>query len=78
MSDTVVKARNQRVDVYNYMLEKGSITQLEAYRNFPAAITRLSAVIFDLKKDGHNITSEWEDGKNCYGKTHYKRYFLND
>ena len=59
--------RNQRTDVLNYLREHGSITQLEAYYKFPAPITRLSAVIYDLRKKGHNIISEDLTGANCYG-----------
>lgn len=68
--------RNQRADVLAYIIKHGSITQLEAYREFPAPITRLSAVIFDLKKDGHIIDSEWCKTKNCYGKIEFKKYKL--
>lgn len=39
--------------------------------------TRLAATIFQLKKDGHNITSKIEHGKNKFGdKISYSRYFL--
>ena len=68
--------RNQRKDVLAYMQKHGSITQLDAYRRFPAPITRLSAVIYDLRKAGNVIDSSWEHGSNCYGKTHFKRYKL--
>lgn len=70
-------SRNQRDDVLAYLKEHGSITQLDAYRDFPAPITRLSAVIFDLRKAGSNITSEWCKSKNCYGKIKFKKYILN-
>ena len=59
--------RNQREDVLEYLREHGSITQLEAYKRFPAPITRLSAVIYDLRKKGYNIVSEELTGANCYG-----------
>lgn len=70
--------RNQRHDVLNYLKEHGSITQLEAYHKFPAPITRLSAVIFDLKKLGHNIVTESVTGKNCYGTYTCARYELKE
>jgi|TARA_R110000782_G_scaffold65140_1_gene132659 hypothetical protein len=39
--------------------------------------TRLSATIFQLKKDGYNITSKTEKSKNKFGDTiSYSRYFL--
>lgn len=68
--------RNQRADVLEFMQKHGSITQLDAYRRFPAPITRLSAVIYDLRKAGHVIEGEWESSKNCYGPTQFKRYKL--
>lgn len=73
-----VKMRNQHKDVFAYLKTHGSITQLEAYRNFPAPITRLSAIIFDLRKAGHNIDSEWCKTQNCYGKTRFKKYTLRE
>ena len=72
----IEKVRNQRSDVLDYLKAHGSITQLEAYRQFPAPITRLSAVIFDLKKLGYNIETEDIVGKNCYGTYVCARYVL--
>lgn len=40
-------------------LQKRSITSFEAYRKYK--ITRLSAIIFMLKEDGHNIRSEFKN-----------------
>lgn len=72
-----LKHRNQRNDVLSYLQEYGSITQLEAYRCFPAPITRLSAVIFDLnKRPDVEIVGYWEEKNNCYGTVRYKRYKL--
>lgn len=40
-------------------------------------IGRLSGRIFDLKKDGWNITFEWKNCTTRYGKkSHYKVYKL--
>lgn len=56
------------------MQQYGSITSLEAFRDL--GITRLSGVIFDLRKD-YNIASKTEKGKNRYGEsTSYNRYYL--
>jgi len=61
--------------VLQYMHDYGSITTLDAFRDL--GITRLSAVIFELKKKGFNIDSSTEFGKNRYGeKTHFSKYFL--
>lgn len=64
----------QTTRVLNYMQQYGSITSLEAFRDL--GITRLSAVIFDLRKD-YNIASKTEKSKNSYGEnTSYSRYYL--
>ena len=66
----------QRSRVLRYMREYGSITSLEAFRDL--GITRLSRVIFDLRKD-HAIGSTTESSRNRYGeKTSYSRYYLAD
>ena len=66
----------QRSRVLMYMREYGSITSLEAFRDL--GITRLSGVIFDLRKD-HAIGSTTESSRNRYGeKTSYSRYYLAD
>ena len=57
------KAQNR---VFNFMLDFGSITSLEAFTELGE--TRLSAVIFELKKKGVNITSERLEVKNRYGE----------
>ena len=63
--------------VLQYLQEAGSITSLDAIREFGA--TRLSAIIFNLKKDGYIIRTESETSKNRWGdKVTYARYFLED
>ena len=47
-------ARNDAV--LDYMLKHGSITSMEAFQEL--GNTRLSASIFELKKDGHAIARE--------------------
>ncbi len=54
---------------------KEGITSEDAYLMF--GITRLSAIIFDLREQGLNIDTLDEKGKNRYGdKTRYGRYIL--
>lgn len=66
----------QRSRVLVYMRKHGSITSLEAFRDL--GITRLSGVIFDLRKH-HAIGSTTESSRNRYGeKTSYSRYYLAD
>jgi len=66
--------RNQRKDVLEYLQKNGSITQIEAYREFEAPITRLAAVIHDLRKQGHDIETQDCATKNCYGTKVYAMY----
>lgn len=69
------KAR-QRDMILRYMKEEGSITPLDAIREF--GCLRLGARIWDLKNiDGIRIKAEMETHKNRYGKTvSYARYSL--
>ncbi len=68
--------RNQQLDVLEYLRTHGSITQMEAYRVFPAPITRLAVAICELRKAGYIIETVDCIGKNCYGTTRYARYEL--
>ena len=61
--------------VLEYMQKFGSITTLEAFRDL--GITRLSAKIYDLKKQGHVIVDEMIKVKNRFGEEGYvKKYML--
>ena len=61
--------------IYNYMMENGSITSLDAVREF--GCLRLSARIKDLREMGINIISDRETSKNRYGRSvSYARYSL--
>ena len=63
--------------ILKYMTECGSITPVEAMREF--SCMRLSARIYDLQKAGHRITRKIEHGRNRYGEqTSYARYMLED
>lgn len=65
-----MKAMTQRQMVLNHLLEKGSITSWEAITMFHA--TRLSGIIFELKKKGYPIRSTMETN----GDKRYARYTL--
>ena len=66
----------QQTRVLRYMQDYGSITSLEAFRDL--GITRLSGVIFDLRKT-HVIKLKTESSRNRYGeKTSYSRYYIAD
>lgn len=63
----------QNEKILHYMRKHGSITAREAMLELE--IYRLGARIWDLRHDGHHITSTFETSKN--GK-HYKRYRLKE
>lgn len=68
---------NQEQRILNYMRDFGSITALDAMREF--GIMRLASRISDLKHRGYNITREFEKGVNRYGEqTKYARYSLKE
>ncbi len=65
----------QTEQVLRHLQDYGSITPVEAMAEY--GIMRLGARIWDLKRQGHNITSERETGVNRYNeKTHYAKYYL--
>lgn len=57
--------------VKNHLLTKGNITSWEAIQKYNA--TRLSAIIFNLKRNGMDITTTPE----TRGKSRFVRYHLN-
>ena len=64
---------SQKNMVLDYITEFGSITSLDAFRDL--GITRLSAIVFRLKDEGHDINKAIEIGKNRFGnRTRYARY----
>lgn len=64
---------SQKKMVLDYIREFGSITPLDAFKDL--GVTRLAAVIFELKEDGHDIHKEREHALNRYGQNvRYARY----
>lgn len=64
---------SQKSMVLDYMEEFGSITPIDAFRDL--GITRLSAIVLNLKEEGHDIDKVIETGKNRFGnRTRYARY----
>lgn len=60
--------------ILDYLRKHGSITSMEA---FNMGATRLSAIIFTLRRKGFDIETVYMDGTNRYGRaTRYGRYFL--
>lgn len=65
--------KTQCDEIIAYMVEHGSITQLEA--NEHIGCTRLPGRIYDLIHRGHKIKKTMEGSKNRHGKmTYYARY----
>ena len=68
-------AMTQCERILRHLKDYGSITPVEALREY--SCMRLGARIHDLKKQGHDITSEIVKGENRYGEaTHFARYTL--
>lgn len=58
-----------------HLQDYGSITSWEAIEEYGA--TRLSAIIYNLRKAGYPITMKLKPTKNRYGETiHYGKYTL--
>ena len=61
--------------VLQYIVQFGSISSMEAFRDL--GVTRLSAVIFCLKKKGHKLKATTEHCKNRFGRdVYFARYTL--
>lgn len=56
---------NKTTEVLRHLREHGSITSMEAIELFGA--TRLSAIIFNLRKNGHDIVTIDKTGTDRYG-----------
>lgn len=69
--------KTQTEDVLQYMKDNGSISSMDAFREFGA--TRLSAIIFSLRKRGYDIETETWVRTNRYGrKIEFAKYILHD
>lgn len=60
MEEIKLTQREQRV--FDYMMQFGAITSLEAFVDLGE--TRLSGCIFQLKKKGVNISTQFKDVQN--------------
>lgn len=61
--------------VLQFLQDFGSITSWQAIQEFGA--TRLSAIIFNLKKKGYVFSDERVDFTDRYGyPSHFKKYIL--
>lgn len=67
----------QKEVVYNHLVDKGSISTMECYKKYN--ITDLQHAIYELRKDGMNISDKWEKPKRQMGWARkYKRYYLEN
>ena len=64
---------NQRQQVLQHLKQGRSITNFDAFNLY--GITRLGAVIHDLRKSGHQIQDMSEPNRNSKGQHHC--YFMN-
>ena len=59
--------------ILNHLEKYGKITSWEAIMDY--GVTRISAIIFNLRRDGHNIISETIKTTNRFGEpTHFANY----
>ena len=66
---------NKHQLVKQHLLEHGSITSWEAIQQYGA--TRLSAIIFNLRKQGYDIRTIMREETDRYGNTcQYANYVL--
>lgn len=66
---------SQNKRILAHLMTKGSITPMEAISEY--GITRLSARIWDLRRDGIGIGMVMEKGVNRWGgKVEFAKYFL--
>lgn len=67
--------KNQEDMIYEHLKAYGSITSWEAIKEY--GCTRLSAKIYNLRKQGYKIISETETATNRFGKkVNYAKYIL--
>ena len=71
------KKINKTQLVLNHLEKHGAITSLEAIELYSA--TRLSSIIYNLRKRGHDIVTEKIPFTDKYGtKSNYGKYILSD
>lgn len=67
--------KGSKVRVVEYMKNNVGITSMQAFEKY--GITRLAAVIFDLRELGYDIDTVMVEGQNRYGETtRYAKYVL--
>lgn len=70
-----IKLSKAQQRVFDYMVKFGSITTLQAFVDLGES--RLSAMVFELKKKGVNISGERIEVKNRFGEKRWvKKYMI--
>lgn len=70
-----MKRMTQKDRVLKHLQDFGSMSSWEGFTDY--GITRLSAVVYQLRSEGINIISETVHTINRYGNpTHYSKYSL--
>lgn len=73
-TEVVLNTTQQRV--FDYLLQFGSITSLQAFTDLGES--RLSARVFELRDKGIKIDSEMVEVENRFHeKRHVKKYFIS-
>jgi hypothetical protein len=68
---------NKTQAVLGWLKTGAGISSMEAIKQFGA--TRLSAIIFNLKRKGYNIETVWCEGRDRFGnQTRFARYYLRE
>lgn len=68
---------NKKTAVLQWLRTNASISSMEAIQNFGA--TRLSAIIFNLRKAGYDIETVTCEGTDRFGNPmRYARYYLRN
>lgn len=68
---------NKTKAIQLHLIEKGNITSWEAIKEYGA--TRLSAIIYNLRRHGMNIESERVDFTDRFGnKSSFAKYIFKD
>ena len=72
-----MSSMNKTKAVLQWLQTHAGITSMEAIKQFGA--TRLSAIIFKLRKKGYNIETVKCEGTDRFGnKMQFARYYLRD
>lgn len=67
--------KGQKKRILEHLQQHGTITSMEAFEKY--GVTRLAAVVFDLKKLGYDIITMNVEAYNRYGEpTHFARYYM--